>query len=161
MRLRQFNITFAITAALLLAVWYVLSGRFDLLNFGTGVVTALVVAANTRGVSDSQQFRLGRFLLYVPWLVPQIVISNLRVARLVLTPRMPIRPTFISQSPGVRGARALTMLGSSITLTPGTLTVDISPDEFFVHALDAQSLQDTRDELMSRRVARVFPDRHP
>lgn len=148
--------SFALVSALLLATWYVLSGRFDFLYFGTGVVTAVVLAATYTGVADRCRFRPGRFALFLPWLLVQVVISNLRVARLVFSRRMAIRPTFISQPPGVVGDRALTVLGSSVTLTPGTLTVDIDGDEIFVHALDAQSARDMRDERMSRRVARVF-----
>lgn len=146
-------------AVLLTGIWYLLSGRFDLLHFGVGVATALVIAASYTPVEDSTSFRLVRFLLYVPWLVGQIVISNLRVARVVLTPHMPISPAFVRLRPGVGGARALTLLGSSITLTPGTLTVDIDGDEIFVHALDSSSAQDVRDRIIEQRVAAVFPER--
>jgi multisubunit Na+/H+ antiporter MnhE subunit len=59
----------------------------------------------------------------------------------------------------VRGERALTMLGSSTTLTPGTLTIDVSSDEIFVHALDEKSALDTRDQIIARHVARVFDRR--
>jgi multicomponent Na+:H+ antiporter subunit E len=155
----SFVIRFALTAAVLLAVWWVLSGRFDLLHFGTGVVTALAIAANTRAIADSTRFRAARFARYVPWLIGQIVLSNLRVARLVFSRRMRIAPAFINMAPGVAGSRALTMLGGSITLTPGTLTIDVSPDDIFVHALDTRSAQDTRDHVIAREVAQVFVER--
>jgi multicomponent Na+:H+ antiporter subunit E len=148
----------AVTAALLLAVWYVLSGRFDVLHFGTGVVAAVVIAFTFRGVPDTTRVNAGRMLAFLPWLLLQIIISNLRVARSVLSPRMPIRPTFISHEPGVVGDRALTLLGASVTLTPGTLTVDIRPDEIFVHALDAQSAHDMREGVMAARVERIFEE---
>jgi multicomponent Na+:H+ antiporter subunit E len=80
------------------------------------------------------------------------------VARSVLSPTMPISPTFLSQQPGVAGPRALTMLGSSVTLTPGTLTVDVSDGEIFIHALDSASAGDIRDHVIARRVARVFTE---
>jgi multicomponent Na+:H+ antiporter subunit E len=146
-------------AAILLTIWWVLSGRFDVLHFGTGAVAALLIAANYRGVSDRTRLAAGRFLLYLPWIIGQIILSNLRVARLVFSPRMPIRPVFIVQPPGATGPRALTTLGLSTTLTPGTLTVDIDGGEIFVHALDEQSAQDVRDNVIARRVARVFEER--
>jgi multicomponent Na+:H+ antiporter subunit E len=149
----------AITAVVLIAIWYVLSGRFDLLHFGTGVVTAVLIAARARGVGDATHFRAGRFALYIPWIMGQIVLSNLRVARMVLSPRMSIRPTFIQQSPRVTGPRALTTLGLSITLTPGTLTVEADDRELFVHALDAQSERDIRTHVIARHVAPVFEER--
>jgi multicomponent Na+:H+ antiporter subunit E len=149
---------YAVTAATLIGVWYILSGRFDLLHFGTGVVTALIIAANFTGWRDDTRFRPLRFLLYLPWLGWQVLLSNLRVARLVLSPGMRIRPSFLTQRPGVVGDLALTTLGSSITLTPGTLTVDVDDDEIFVHALDMKSAQDVRDGLAARRIARVFEE---
>jgi multicomponent Na+:H+ antiporter subunit E len=148
----------AVTAAILLAVWYVLSGRFDVLHFGTGVVTAVVIALTFRSVPDATRVNVGRLAAFLPWLLLQIIISNLRVARAVLSPRMPIRPTFISRPPGVVGDRALTLLGASVTLTPGTLTVDMRPDEIFVHALDVHSAHDMREGVMAARVERIFEE---
>jgi multicomponent Na+:H+ antiporter subunit E len=145
-------------AVLLTAIWYLLSGKFDFLHFGTGVVVAILIAITYVPVVDTTRFRLLRFLGYVPWLIGQILLSNLRVARVVLTKRMPISPAFVSQRPDVAGPRALTLLGSSITLTPGTLTVDIGDGEVFVHALDSASAQDIRDAVIARRVARVFAE---
>jgi multicomponent Na+:H+ antiporter subunit E len=147
-----------VITAILIAAWYVLSGIFDVLHFGTGVVTAVVIAVLFRAVPDTTAFQPARFAFYLPWLTWQIFVSNIRVARVVLSPRMNIRPTFISQPPGVRGDRALTLLGMSTTLTPGTLTVDIRRDEIFVHALDAQSAQDMREGMVADQVAQVFTD---
>ncbi|CAN5786485.1 Na+/H+ antiporter subunit E [soil metagenome] len=145
--------------AILTGVWYLLSGRFDLLHFGTGVAAAFLISLTVLPNADSTSFRLGRFLLYVPWLIGQIVISNLRVARLVLSRNAAIAPAFIAQRPDVVGPRALTMLGCSITLTPGTLTIDVGEEEIFVHALDVASADDVRENVMSRRVLKVFsPD---
>jgi multicomponent Na+:H+ antiporter subunit E len=144
--------------AILAGIWYLLSGKFDLLHFGTGVATSLVIAWTLAPVDDGRAMRGLRFLfVYVPWLLGQILISNLRVARVVLSPRMPISPAFLAQKPGVEGARALTTLGCSVTLTPGTLTIDVNESELFVHALDAASAQDIRDQVMARRVAGIFP----
>jgi multicomponent Na+:H+ antiporter subunit E len=152
---------FAATAVTLTAVWYILSGKFDLLHFGTGVATALAVAAAFTGWSDGLRLRPLGFLAYIPWLVWQVFLSNLRVARCVLQPRMPIQPAFLTRRPQLRGDRALTTLASSVTLTPGTLTVDISADEIFVHALDAQSAADVRDAIADARIARAFVERAP
>jgi multicomponent Na+:H+ antiporter subunit E len=146
-------------AVLLSGIWYLLSGKFDVLHFGTGVLTALVIAATYRPVADCTVWKVGRFFLYVPWLIGQIVLSNLRVARIVLSPRMPISPTFVRLRPEVLGPRALTLLGSSITLTPGTLTIDVDGDEIFVHALDTASAQDVQNRIIEQRVAAVFPER--
>jgi multicomponent Na+:H+ antiporter subunit E len=148
-------------ALVLSGIWYLLSGKLDWLHFGTGVVASLVIAANYSPAPDRTRFRLLRFVLYVPWLAWQVLKSNLRVARMVLVPRMPIAPRFISQTPGVVGHRALTLLGCSITLTPGTLTVDVGDGEIFIHSLDHESADDVQEGRMARRVAEVFPERAP
>jgi multicomponent Na+:H+ antiporter subunit E len=152
------TINTAVEIAILIAVWYVLSGRFDVLHFGTGVITAVVIGIASHGVVDGKRFRVLRFVMFGPWLLGQIFISNLRVARVVFSRKMPIRPTFVSQPPGVQGDRALTMLAAATTLTPGTLTIDVSRDEIFVHALDAKSAADTRDHLMANAMQRVFEE---
>jgi multicomponent Na+:H+ antiporter subunit E len=158
MRLRHFGKRVVVTTLLLTAGWYVLSGRFDLLHFGTGVAVAIGIAANFPGWQDPTRFRPLAFLLYLPWLAVQVVKSNLRVARGVLSPRLDIAPTFISRRPDVVGERALTTLGASVTLTPGTLTVDVSEHEIFVHALDIRSARDVEEGVIARRVASVFED---
>lgn len=141
---------------ILIAGWYVLSGKFDLLHFGTGVVTAVVIALISRAPADTTPPRVGALLVFLPWLAVQVILSNLRVVRLVLSPSMPISPRMIRKPPGIRGGRPLTLLGVSTTLTPGTLTVDISKDEMLVHALDRHSAADVKAGVMAERVARVF-----
>jgi multicomponent Na+:H+ antiporter subunit E len=145
-----------VLTAFLSGIWYLLSGMFDPLHLGTGVVAAFVISLNLAPVADRTTFHPARFFLFVPWLIGQVVISNLRVARVVLSRRATISPGFVAQAPGVTGPRALTALGSSITLTPGTLTIDIDDDEIFVHALDTASAQDVRDGVMARRVREFF-----
>jgi multicomponent Na+:H+ antiporter subunit E len=159
MRVRDINRRVVVLTLLLTAAWYVLSGRFDLLHVGSGVIVAVAIALNFPAWTDRARFRPLRFLLFVPWLAVQVVKSNLRVARAVLSPRMDIAPTFISRRPGVVGERALTTLGASTTLTPGTLTVEVSQHEIFIHALDRHSVQDIEEGLMAQRVADVFEDR--
>lgn len=155
---RQIGTRVALTSVILVAVWYVLSGRFDLLHFGSGVVVALAIALNFRGWGDRLRFRPLRGAMFLPWLGGQVIVSNLRVARAVLSRRLEIAPTFISATPHVRGSRALTLLGASITLTPGTLTVDVGEDEIFVHALDRRSTRDIEEGIMARHVAPLFDE---
>jgi multicomponent Na+:H+ antiporter subunit E len=143
---------------ILSAAWYILSGRFDLLHFGAGVVLSVAIALNFPAIADRTTFRLIAFLLYLPWLAVQVVKSNLRVARAVLNPRMDIAPTFISRRPDVVGDRALTLLGASTTLTPGTLTVEVSQHEVFIHALDKRSVRDIEAGMIEKRVGGVFEE---
>ncbi len=147
---------FAATALILSASWFVLSGKTDAMYLAIGIGSSLVLAATLDGWRDGQRIRPLALAAFLPWLVWQILLSNLRVARVVFDPRLPIRPTFLRVEPGVRGARALTTVGASLTLTPGTLTVEVDEHSVFVHALDEQSVKDTRDGLIPGRVARCY-----
>lgn len=148
------------TTLVLVLIWAVLSGKLDALHFGVGVLGALFIAASfyssRSGGSRSQSFPLLRFLCFAPWLMWQIFVSNLRIAWLVLNFGKKIEPSFVRACPEMTDPRALTLLGCSITLTPGTLTVDIDENEMLIHALDAASADDIRAGTMTRRVSDVF-----
>jgi multicomponent Na+:H+ antiporter subunit E len=133
----------AVQAVLLMGAWLILSGHYDLLHllYGAGSV-ALVLWLGQRlhreplaDAAGESSIRVGRLLLYLPWLLWQIIASGAYVAKVVLSPRLDIRPRilrFRSEQPGVMPK---VILGNSITLTPGTLTLDIRGSEFTIHAL--------------------------
>lgn len=151
---------FLLTAAILYGVWIVLSGRFYAQYLVIGALGTLAITAGIFPWRSSRPFPLWRFLTFIPWLLGQIIVSNLRVARTALAPLSAIQPQFVKVQPGMGDAnedeRALTVLGCAITLTPGTLTVEATPEILYVHALDADSARDIRAGTMSRRVARMF-----
>lgn len=161
MRMRRRLTASAIYGVGLIAVWYILSGKFDVVHFGTGVLASLAIAATVRTVDDGTRLRWGRVVRFVPWLLGQVIVSNLRVARAVLSPRLPIRPTLLEIPPGMAGERALALLGIAVTLTPGTLTVDVDGDRLRVHALDDRLADDVRAGEMCRRVGPLFTEREP
>jgi multicomponent Na+:H+ antiporter subunit E len=149
----------------MLASWVVLSGRFDAFHLALGAVSCLIVARLSLGVVTtafvpSQTFLVVlRHLLYIPWLVWEIVLANFNVLALVLSPRLHQRldPHLLRFKSRLATEYARTSLAQSITLTPGTITVRLQPDgEFLVHALDRRSgeLEGLRD--MEERVARTF-----
>jgi len=142
---------------LLLGIWLLLSGKFDAFHVGWGVVGSAVVAWLAFRARPSV-FPVFRFLAFIPWELGQILISNLRVAKAVLQKDCPIQPRLLRRDPGLSDHRALTLLGASITLTPGTLTVDIDEGQMIVHALDDASAQDIHEGVMAERVRRVFQE---
>ena len=93
---------------------------------------------------------------YLPWLFYQIVLANLHVAKMVLHPKMPIAPRIIEFRTKLEKDLAITTLGNSITLTPGTITVDIRDDTFIVHALTQKVTDDIMSGEMEKRVAAIF-----
>lgn len=147
------------TAALLAGIWYLLSGKTDLLHLGTGVLVAIFIAARYFRLQRRVPFPVLRFLLYVPWLLKQVIQSNLYVVKLVLSRESRITPRFIRKPiTGMSDERAQTLLGCSITLTPGTLTINIDEKSMLVHALDDRVAADIEEGIMARRVNLVFED---
>jgi multicomponent Na+:H+ antiporter subunit E len=147
----------------LMTVWVVLSGFFDAFHLGLGVLSvALVVGMNppisAPGEAAPTLPRWGRVLVYIPWLAMEMMLAAVDVARVVLRPRMPLSPRLVRFRSRQPNEVARVILGNSITLTPGTLTVDIDGDEYLVHALTEGAARDLLQDRMQTRVAGLFID---
>lgn len=149
----------AATLAVVLAVaWLLWSGLYKPLLLALGAFScALVVYAALRmHLFDYSVFTLRfswRLIGYWAWLGKEIVKSSLHVSRVVLSPRLPISPTVADLEASSRHPVDVAMLGNSITLTPGTLTIRIRDGGLMVHALTRDGAQDVIDGEMNRRVA--------
>ena len=91
---------------------------------------------------------------YWPWLLWQIFLSGLGVARIIVTPSLPATPTLLKVRASQTTAAGRATYANSITLTPGTVTVEVEGDEFLVHALTADGAADLSEGLMDRVVTR-------
>lgn len=146
---------------ILFGFWLLLSGHYDLFHLSLGVICSLLVAFVSHdllieNISGSRRFKkTRRFVSYVPWLIYQIVIANLHVAYLILKPSA-IDPRIVRFKTKLKSEFAMVTLGNSITLTPGTITMDIIDGEFYVHALSKKVADDLLSGEMERRVAHVF-----
>lgn len=126
---------------LLAVIWVALTGQFSLFNLGVGVVLGigamrLAVPARRSAKRLSLSWALVRFPFVVIW---ALVLSNLRVARSVLfTPLDQLTPGIIAVPVDLESDAEITALANLLTLTPGTLSLDISNDRrtLFVHVLD-------------------------
>lgn len=146
-------------AAALFAFWLLLSGHFDLFLVAAGAITAVVIALIGRriGYADAEGHPVELILpglLYWPWLAKEIVKSTVDVARIILTPSLPIAPRMIVVEPTQKTAVGVVTYANSITLTPGTITagVDRGDHRFVVHALTEASAEGVRSGDMDRRV---------
>ncbi|WP_297887822.1 monovalent cation/H+ antiporter subunit E [uncultured Halorubrum sp.] len=144
-------------------LFYMSLSAWKPLDFFTGFVTASIVSlalapvvANRSAPLGVTLRRLGRMLVYVPYLVKEIAVANLQVAYVVLHPDMPIDPEVVQLRAAVWGDGAVTTLANSITLTPGTLTVNVSERSFDIHSLTADSRSDLFDGGLERAVRFVF-----
>jgi multicomponent Na+:H+ antiporter subunit E len=155
-------------SVVLFGLWVVFSGRFDAVHLGLGVLAVTIVMLlnwrlsqinlySERGYTNAP-FRLVRIPAYILWLGYEILLAGIQVAYLVLHRRMPIKPTLVSFRTKLPSAEAEVVLGNSITLTPGTFTIDIEHQRFLVHAVTRESARTIQNEAMPSRVMRLFSD---
>jgi multicomponent Na+:H+ antiporter subunit E len=147
-------------AAALFAFWLVMSGIYTpfLVAAGLGASVAVAALALRMEVADREGYPV-RFraavLVYWPWLLKEILVSGWRVTRIILDPRLPVSPVIARFRPSQQTTVGLATHANSITLTPGTITVEAHEDEFVVHAITRESAQGLAGSEMDRRVRRL------
>lgn len=146
--------------AALFAYWLLLSGHYApwLVASGGILSAAVVIFCAAKGITDNEGFPIGltlRGILYWPWLGWQIVLSGLRVTRLILAPGLPISPTLVKVKADQETAVGLVTYANSITLTPGTISIEASERGrcIWVHAIEREGAEGFDDDDMNRWVA--------
>ena len=94
-----------------------------------------------------------RGALYLPWLVWEVFKSNVRVARIILAPRVRVDPSIVHFRASQKTDLGRFIYANSITLTPGTVTTGIVGDDFEVHAIVQEEIDGSEENDMNRRVA--------
>lgn len=129
-----------ITITTLAIAWLLWSWHFEPLVIGCGVASVTFVTWLIRrlGTMDAEgvPFEINlRLYAYIPWLVKEIVESNFAVAKIILSPKMRIRPHLIRVPARQRTVLGRVIFANTITITPGTVSLDVRNDEILVHAL--------------------------
>lgn len=144
-------------AVSLILYWLALSGHYTafLLIMGTLSIVVTGVFAWRADIVDEEGapfVLLPAALTYWPWLVFEIAKSAWSVTRIILTPSLPISPTMTRVEGHQTTAAGLATYGNSITLTPGTITTDVSGNTLVVHAITEDGAVDLEGGSMDRRV---------
>lgn len=144
----------------LFVYWLVLSGHYEpwLVAFGIASSIAVVLFAWVKGITDAEGFPIHLVpagLTYWPWLLWQIVLSAVRVTKLVIDPALPISPTITRVDALPQTAVGITTYANSITLTPGTISLEVAERDrtIWVHAIERAGAEGFEDDEMNRRVA--------
>jgi multicomponent Na+:H+ antiporter subunit E len=146
---------------MLFAVWLVLSGHFDLLHLAFGLVCSALVTQCSSALlfteTPSRHLVAATWgaVRFLPWLLYEIVVANVHLVYLVCRPQR-LRPQVVRFRTELRGDVARVFLGNAITLTPGTITLDIVGDEFIVHAVSDQSAASLQSGEMERRIGQAL-----
>lgn len=142
----------------LAAFWFAMSGLlspFFLALAVIAVLSTLWLSAQLRilGRDASPYHRALQMLFYSVWLLGQILKANLGVIARVLGPRHAIDPVIVEVKTKSRTDLGTALFANSITLTPGTVTVDVDGDQLKVHALVRKSATPASFAPMDRRAA--------
>lgn len=130
---------FILTLAMIVT-WLTLSGYFIplILAFGAISIGIVVWMCRRMGILDGETvpyLTIPLTLQYFVWLSREIVKANLQVVKAVLSPELEVSPTLVKIPLNTDVDIAETMFANSITLTPGTVSVDVQQDHILVHAL--------------------------
>lgn len=142
-RLIYFVLAFVIW---ILLTWPFVDGKIDLQVVVAGLIASIIVALLFHEILPKEHHvfispvRIFWFLVYVPVFFYYVMIANLDVVYRALHPKMPIKPGIVKIKTALKTESGITALANSITLTPGTLTVDLTDDGFlYIHWINVKS----------------------
>ncbi|MEK9685158.1 MAG: Na+/H+ antiporter subunit E [Rhodospirillaceae bacterium] len=149
--------------ALLFGAWLLLSGHYTPFIISLGILSCAAVVWITirMDIVDHEGHPLHltwRAIGYWGWLCVEIIKANIDVIKQVLSPQMSISPTMVRVRASQRSDLGQVIYANSITLTPGTISVDVANDEILVHALSESGAKDLIGGEMDRRVTRMAGD---
>ena len=152
---------FVLTASIMFVFWIFLSGEFSFILLFSGIISSLLVSYISHDLLiGNGDMKLGfirtiRFIKFLPWLLWQIVLANIDLAIRTLHPKMPINPMLINFKNNLKTDLGMVILANSITLTPGTVTIDVNENEFLVHVISEKAAQSLISGEMQARVKKI------
>ncbi|MCH7633991.1 MAG: Na+/H+ antiporter subunit E [Proteobacteria bacterium] len=145
----------------LFGLWLLLSGHYDdplLLTLGVISSIAVVFIAQRMDVIDHEgvplRLRFG-FIGYLAWLAKEIALANIAVAKIIISPSLPLSPLLFRVKTSQKTDVGRVTHANSITLTPGTVSVEVEDGDIIVHAITGDLASDTAKGEMDRRVTAV------
>lgn len=147
------------SGAVLFGFWLTLSGYLEpfLISAGAASAAAVVWLAHRMALIDHEAHPIhlrGRIITYLPWLLREIGKSAWSVTRIILNPRLPITPSMVRVKASQRTSVGVVTYANSITLTPGTISIEVGDGSILVHALTREGAESLATGYMDRRVLR-------
>jgi multicomponent Na+:H+ antiporter subunit E len=142
---------------ILLAYWIVLTERLTAEGLIVGCLISLGVEFFYKylKVNDRENKSIliknpKLSILYIAELLKEIVISNIHVAKIVLSPNLRISPRVIKLKTGIKSDFNRAIFANSMTLTPGTITISMQKDELLIHCLEDKSTGEVQDSKLEK-----------
>ena len=148
--------------AFLALAWAAIMGDLSVVNLLVGFALGYVVLWFARRAERATYFsRVYRVLRFAIHFVSELVVATLRVAVDVVTPQHLVKPAILAVTVDTESDAETTLLANTISLTPGTLVLDVSPDgkTLYVHVMYADDVEKVRNDIQQgfgRRVREVF-----
>ncbi len=150
---------FLFTFAILWVIWIGLTSSFNIQELIAGAVVSLIIASfsyktfTEYGLKFFSPKRIYYIFKYLVVFLIALVKANFDVARRVIDPKLPINPGIVEYKTQLTDNAAKVILADSITLTPGTLTVDIRDDKLYIHWIDVVSKE---PDIIYREIGEKF-----
>lgn len=146
-----------IAVSLIFIFWFLLSGHTEPLLISLGIASSILVLflSHRMNIIDNEShpfhlsFRLTKYYIY---LGKEIVLSNINVIKCILSPGKTISPCIVTLPAEQKSDLGKVIYANSITLTPGTVTLELTGDKIIVHALSRQAAEDLKTGKMSRAI---------
>ncbi|MEN8120889.1 MAG: Na+/H+ antiporter subunit E [Bacteroidota bacterium] len=152
---------FIFTWLIIFILWLAFTTSFELYEIITGLSISLIISSltyksfTTRGVKGLSPIKLIFVAKYLVVFLIALVKANFHVAKIVLSPSLPINPGIVEFESKLDSDFAKMILANSITLTPGTLSVDVIDNRFYIHWLE---VKDPKPEVAYKEIAKQFED---
>jgi multicomponent Na+:H+ antiporter subunit E len=129
----------------------------NLMHFTSAISSSFFFSNRSKTLST----RIGELMRlpgYMLWLLWQVVLSNIHILKMALTPGeiKELDPSLVRIKTKLKTDFGKYALANSITLTPGTITIDIDGDEMLIHSISKHTADGVKDDTMERKVAQVF-----
>ncbi|MCH8555047.1 MAG: Na+/H+ antiporter subunit E [Schleiferiaceae bacterium] len=148
---------------LLALIWAALTGSFGYINIGFGFFVSYgILWVITRGRDDVNYFsKAPQVVSFLLFFIKELVKANIQVAYDVITPKDHMKPGIVAVPLEAKTAMEITLLANFITMTPGTLSLDVSTDRkvLYIHAMYVEDKQAFIDEIKNgfeRRLLKIL-----
>jgi len=148
---------------LLFLTWVIFSGQLDTFHLTLGVISCALVTwlsadflfENRKIGMASRLSQAGKLVAYLIWLLYQILLANFHMFKLAFSKPEVLQPQIIRYDSNLKSDFEKYLLANSITLTPGTVTIKIIGDAYYVHAISDIAAKGL-DGQMEKRIANIF-----
>ena len=139
-------------------IWFVLSGNLEPFYIICGIFSIIISIVLTNKLNSRDTFKLKfslGFFLYLFWLIGEIAASSIKVAKKIWAFKLDISPSSRYIETKLVSPGQIIIYANSITLTPGTITLDIKPYLFLVHSLEESGFEDLAKGDMEKRISKI------